>query len=261
MNDKDVVNRNTRDRLLLAIIRPVCVVILVLVNFVRVGSILWWTLIAVGSVGFIVATIIKETAPRRRAGPILLWVLVAIAAGGFLVNGVRKEEETTRWLKELNAKISASNEREEGLRKEIKDIREVLFRNVAPEVMEAPKEVSPAPTPVASREIQIQAPRDGSPAPWRLYVKGMVADPSANVWVILRPTDRSAYWVQPSVAVRGDGTWKVQVYLGRGGDLDVGKQFEIMAIANPKARLREGEVFGGWPEAQWESRVVGVTRE
>jgi hypothetical protein len=41
----------------------------------------------------------------------------------------------------------------------------------------------------------------------------------------------------------------------------VGKYFEIIAVANPKAALKEGDVLSQWPEAQLRSQVIEVTRK
>lgn len=109
-------------------------------------------------------------------------------------------------------------------------------------------------------KIRITEPKDGDLVGYRPYIQGTVADPDAEVWVIVHPINLSAYWVQPSVSVKGDGTWKVELYMGRAGDIDVGKQFEILAVANPKAMLNEADVLSSWPNAQWNSQVIKVTR-
>jgi hypothetical protein len=108
--------------------------------------------------------------------------------------------------------------------------------------------------------LRITAPSNSAQVPWRPAVEGTVADQSAKVWVIVHPMEISDYWVQPSVTIKEDGTWKITIYIGNPGTNDVGKQFEIMAIANPKTSLNEGDKLGGWPEAQWKSQVVEVTR-
>ena len=84
---------------------------------------------------------------------------------------------------------------------------------------------------------------------------------TAAVRVVAHPMETGSYWVQPNVSVKTDGTWKVIIYIGRPGDVDVGKQFEIMAVANPKISLKEGDVLDEWPDAEFKSQVVEVTRE
>lgn len=103
-------------------------------------------------------------------------------------------------------------------------------------------------------------PRDGAVVPERPLVEGTVSDPNADVWVIIHPMDVSDYWVQPRISVRGDGTWTVQVYVGRPGRLDVGKRFEIMACANPSQPVSEGTIVTWWPDAKWKSEVIRVLR-
>jgi len=109
--------------------------------------------------------------------------------------------------------------------------------------------------------LRITAPKDGNGVQERTFVAGRVKDPHAHVWVVVHPMEVSDYWVQQSVTVGGDGAWEVQIYLGRPGPDDVGKRFEIHALANPKATLRQGDRLGGWPDAQWQSEAVRVTRE
>jgi len=110
-------------------------------------------------------------------------------------------------------------------------------------------------------KVRITAPADKSQVPERPLVEGTVSDANASVWVVVHPMEVADYWVQPAVTVREDGTWKVMAYMGRPGDIDVGKQFEIMAFANPAEPLKEGDVLKGWPKAQAKSQVIEVTRK
>jgi hypothetical protein len=109
--------------------------------------------------------------------------------------------------------------------------------------------------------ITIKSPSDGASVPERPIVEGVVMDKTAQVWVIVHPMETSDYWVQPKVTVRKEGLWRVQVYIGRPGNIDVGKHFEMMSVANPKQMLREGKVLGTWPEAQSQSEVIEVIRK
>lgn len=108
--------------------------------------------------------------------------------------------------------------------------------------------------------LRITAPLNKARVPERPYVEGTVTRPNDKVWVIVHPMEVSDYWVQPSVNVKGDGSWKVKIYIGIPGSVDVGKQFEIMAVANPRDNIKEGDVLSGWPEAQANSQVIEVTR-
>jgi hypothetical protein len=109
--------------------------------------------------------------------------------------------------------------------------------------------------------LRITAPLDKAKVPERPYVEGTVADSNARVWVIVHPMEVSDYWVQPSVTVKETGAWKVKIYIGRPGTIDVGKQFEILAVANPKIRIKEGDVISEWPDAKFKSQVIEVTRK
>ena len=105
----------------------------------------------------------------------------------------------------------------------------------------------------------ITEPTDRAQVPQRLLVSGTIADANSQVWVIVHPTEVSDYWVQPKVTMR-NGTWRVTIYIGRPGNIDVGKEFEIMAFANLKNSVKEGDKLDFWPEAQAKSKVITVTR-
>lgn len=77
--------------------------------------------------------------------------------------------------------------------------------------------------------------------------------------MIILPMETSEYWVQPKVTI-SDGKWQVMVYIGREGSIDVGKQFAVMAIADPTNTLKEGDKLSFWPEAKVKSQLVTVTR-
>lgn len=110
------------------------------------------------------------------------------------------------------------------------------------------------------RPLRITAPADGAEVPWRPFVEGTVAGPNAKVWAIVHPMSGSTYYVQPSLSVKEGGTWRVKIYIGR-KNRDVGERFEIMAVANPKRKLKEADELPGWPEAQWTSQMIEVIRK
>lgn len=120
---------------------------------------------------------------------------------------------------------------------------------------------SPTPTIENNQPIRITAPSDNEQVVELPFVEGTVSDSSAKVWVIVHPMEVSDYWVQPPVTMREGGKWKVQIHIGRPGADDVGKHFEIMAVANPKNSLKEGDKLKEWPEAKWKSQVIEVIRK
>src|SRR5438128_2749139 len=80
-----------------------------------------------------------------------------------------------------------------------------------------PQDARPSKPAVLNKSIQITLPSDRAQVPVRAMIEGIVGDPNAKVWVIVHPMETSDYWVQPSTTVKEDGTWRVQVYFGRGG--------------------------------------------
>ena len=109
--------------------------------------------------------------------------------------------------------------------------------------------------------VAITSPPDGSSVELRPIIEGTVNDPSASVWVVIHPLEVSDYWVQPRISVRNNGSWKVQIHIGRPGSVDVDKFFEVRAIANPELDLREGQVLDGWPDAAGTSNMVEFIRK
>lgn len=137
-----------------------------------------------------------------------------------------------------------------------------VYKQLSEIVMHSPHEAyvtSPPAQP--SPHIRITTPIEGQNVSWRDIVKGTLDDPHSTVWVVVHPVGLSAYWVQPPPSVSKDGTWKTQVYFGRAGNIDIGKQFEIMAVVNPKEKMGEGYIFNTWPEAEARSKVVTVIRK
>jgi hypothetical protein len=116
--------------------------------------------------------------------------------------------------------------------------------------------------PVQSQTLSVEliAPTEASQVDERPIVEGLVSDPKSEVWVIVHPLEVSDYWVQPRATVRQGGKWKVKIYIGRPGVADVGKSFEIRAVANPLANIKEGDILDNWPQADAISDVVEVTR-
>lgn len=107
--------------------------------------------------------------------------------------------------------------------------------------------------------IEIVAPTDGAAVDHREEVKGRVSDPNANVWVVIRPTETSDFWVQPPVSVKKDGSWKVKPYFGDAGR-NVGSKFEVRAFVNPSEAAKEGKT-DHWLKATVRSDLIEVVRQ
>ena len=143
----------------------------------------------------------------------------------------------------------------------LKEIRDRLFTQSASRVMETPKESEVPPTQEPSEKVKITEPAEGTKINGRQTVKGQVQKGYDDVWVIVHPIDTSSYWVQPSISIRKDGKWSITAYFGRSGNIDVGKSFEIMAVLNPQKKLKEGEYFDKWPDAEFRSDIITVVRQ
>ncbi len=108
--------------------------------------------------------------------------------------------------------------------------------------------------------IQITEPANKADVPLNPTFKGTVSDPTAKVWLVVRPSVTEDYWVQAPATVNEDGTWQATINIGRPGGEDVGQRFEVAAVANPKKTIKEGDKLTYWPKSQWRSKPIKVTR-
>lgn len=111
-----------------------------------------------------------------------------------------------------------------------------------------------------TEELLITSPHDGDTVVHRLTIEGRAANPEWDVWIVIHPMEVSSMWVQPRVAVGQDGTWRAIVFVGREGK-DSGRPFEIRAFANPKGSLVEGMQLQDWPDAEFKSDLIYITRQ
>jgi len=109
--------------------------------------------------------------------------------------------------------------------------------------------------------IRITSPIRRAKVVYREIVRGTVSNPKAEVWVIVHPMAVPGYWVQPKVEVDDDGSWWVRVYIAQSPYSSNGEHFKILAVANPRTQLAEGDILKAWPEAQRQSRVVEVIKK
>jgi len=114
---------------------------------------------------------------------------------------------------------------------------------------------------IAEVSLRITEPQEGSAVERRVTVRGEGLNAHEAIWVVVHPTETFGYWVQPKPTIHDSGSWKVKIYIGRQGTIDVGKEFEIMAFSNPSDPLREGLQLPYWPEAGAQSQVIEVIRK
>jgi hypothetical protein len=118
----------------------------------------------------------------------------------------------------------------------------------------------PLPGPVR-QGLWILEPADGAGVPYRPVVVGTVSDTSAlPVFVIVRAVGMPDYWVQAPAAVRKDGMWLSQPYVGL-TDTKPGISFEIRAVAAPGSPVQPGDKLSAWPDGRYQSQMVTVVRQ
>ncbi len=134
------------------------------------------------------------------------------------------------------------------------------YFNVVSGLVMTTQKAPSSPPATTGQVIMITSPPEGGEVDRRHAIEGTVSSPAREVWVVVHPLDTSSYWVQPRVSVDSSGAWQSMAYFGRSGDLDIGKRFEIVAIADPHSTLHEGEYGNAWPKAKWTSKPITVIR-
>lgn len=219
--------------------------------------------VILGLVGILKVTRTPEGSPNR-LGKVLLWAsgfAYVFSVSCLHITSAQRQKTFARQQKTFAQRQEISVQQEGLLIRHIK----VLSEELLGQVMEnAPSEEVPKDPGMKSKpdSLLITEPVNSSVVrKQRVDVIGKVSDPKLNVWVIVHPVGLSAYWIQPPVAVRKDGSWQVPVYIGRAGDIDVGREFDIMAVADPEPKLNEGRILSEWPKAKWRSDIVTVVRK
>jgi hypothetical protein len=107
--------------------------------------------------------------------------------------------------------------------------------------------------------VRIDSPKTNSIVDQRQEMSGTVFPASAEVWVVIRPTETSDFWVQRQITVGNDGKWTVEVYFGDPGETHSGKKYEVRAFANPSSPLKEGK-GKSWPKSAAQSDLFRYSR-
>ena len=117
------------------------------------------------------------------------------------------------------------------------------------------------PSTQANDPLRITAPTENAQVEELPFAEGTLPDANATVWLVVHPMEVPDYWVQAPASPREGTKWRLQIHIGRPGSDDVGKHFEIMAVANPKPDLKIGDKLKNWPTAKWKSPIVEVVRK
>ena len=107
-------------------------------------------------------------------------------------------------------------------------------------------------------QVQINSPEQGAEVGRKATVRGTIADPKAQVFVLVRPVQDRYWWVQrvphPS---NQDGSWETLCYFGT-ADEGPGEEFQIIALVT--RGLREEQRFEDLPPYIARSETVKVRR-
>ena len=79
-------------------------------------------------------------------------------------------------------------------------------------------------------DVTITDPEDEAIVTQRYAVKGTVSDPTARIYVLVRPMDRNDYYVQPIPVIKEDNSWEVLAGFGT-EELGLGIRYQAIAFA------------------------------
>jgi len=106
-------------------------------------------------------------------------------------------------------------------------------------------------------KVRITSPVDGAEVGYRVLVDGTLNDPSARLYLIVKPKRGSSWWVQEPIRPRKH--WRGVAYLG-GEDWGIGEEFTLFVLASHKPlNLLPGEI-DELPKAEAVSNKVRVRR-
>jgi len=235
-------------------IMPACgLACLTEVSLITVGLPAWFKVVA--SLAVIGICIVHIAASLQRADKLLAYTWPLLAGALFFALGV--------WANEANAhrlRIELKEVRKDRQAIEVK-LDQMQITLIEMTMNSRPETVS-LPPPAGSRNLKITEPSNGQEVSSVVNVRGTVSDPQATVFLVVHPEGLRSYWVQVCATVEQSGAWEASAFIGRAGNQDIGKQFEILAVV-PSAdeELSEGTVLGIWPRALWTSEVVTITRK
>lgn len=115
-------------------------------------------------------------------------------------------------------------------------------------------------------ELVITSPKAGAEVGTSSQVSGTINDSVSEIWVICRMVGTSDFWVQcPATVSPEDKTWKGADLVGGSvrfateGDA-IGREFELIAVADPVEILTRGQLLKACPNARLTSEPVKVTK-
>jgi hypothetical protein len=197
---------------------------------------------------------------RSQSGRFREWLPLVVAIGGLFIAIIS--------LFFQNVRLENRIEILEFENRILRDTKDRLFGFLSQQVMEGQVPIDQIISPFPLKEpgtkvdhLEILLPKNDSEVSAQFYVEGVTPDPEVNLWVIIHPTAVATYQVQPKVEVWKDCTWRTKVFMEKTEGINIGEPFEIMTVANPKVKLKEGDILSGWPEAEWKSQIIKLTRK
>jgi hypothetical protein len=115
----------------------------------------------------------------------------------------------------------------------------------------------------SSTKIQIIDPLNNISVELHQNIEGKLTAQEATgkkVWIVVYVELNHMYYIQPSMNINSDGTFRGSIYIGD-ENTPPNTQFKIRAIVNSEEVLFEGKKLDHWPKAQWSSEIISVFRK
>lgn len=120
----------------------------------------------------------------------------------------------------------------------------------------------------AENILRITSPEEGAEVGTSSEVSGTVSDPKdvSEIWVVCHLVGSNEFWVQCQATVSSDDpSWKGNNHPGgsvrfASDGTAIGREFEIIAVADPEEILTRGQLLDGCPKARLTSVPVKVKK-
>lgn len=184
---------------------------------------------------------------------LIITVQIILSEKEGLKNKIDVSELETRILRDENAELKTR----------IKELEDRLFQPLSEQVMESDVPLSQIKSPIPLKlagsvvdSLKLLVPENNSVVPSVFYVHGVFPDPSKDLWIIIHAMRTGEYHVKAKATVWQDSSWTAKISTEQTENLNVGEQFELRAIANPRISMRKRDILSKWPEAQWNSQII-----
>lgn len=116
---------------------------------------------------------------------------------------------------------------------------------------------TPTPTSTPSLTININDPLNDDKVPLSIVVQGIISGELPKdryMWIVVHPQDNIGWYPQVGRVVPFDGKWNAPAWIGKEGNVDIGKVYDIVVVLVSKDSdqyylnyINEGSKTGNYP--------------